>query len=368
MKEPAPDVSVVTSGHDVSDARLHREVAGLRREGLSVEVLGLGEAGAGPDGVAVRVWVRGSMIARLLRALTLPWRARGRVLLTLDPDVVPAALLVARVRRRRLVCDVHEDYLALLADRGWVPRLLRGVLRALAAWCLALAGRADLTCVADEHVPPDADRCRARLVVLNLPDPALLPEPGPLPAVPPLRAVYVGDVRTTRGLRDMVEAVAGAPGWELDVVGPVIAEDEPWLRARLERDDVAGRVHLHGRMPPRQAWQVAAGASVGMQLLHSTPAFEGAVPTKLYEYLATGLAVLATPLPRVVPLVEASGAGVLAGDADAAAEVLRGWSERPADLLARRSAATAYAQATLLAHSPWDVLAGRVEELARARR
>jgi hypothetical protein len=36
-------VTVLTSGHDVADARLHREVAALRRAGLRVEVLGLAE-------------------------------------------------------------------------------------------------------------------------------------------------------------------------------------------------------------------------------------------------------------------------------------------------------------------------------------
>ena len=38
-----PQVSIVTSGHDVADARLHREVAALSRRGLEVE----SPAGAG---------------------------------------------------------------------------------------------------------------------------------------------------------------------------------------------------------------------------------------------------------------------------------------------------------------------------------
>ena len=107
------DVSVVTSGHDVADARMHREVAALRRRGLTVEVLGLGDVGAGPEGADIRTWPRRSMVFRAVHAVRLPFLARGRVLLTLDPDVVPAGVVASLLRRRRLVADVHEDYVAL---------------------------------------------------------------------------------------------------------------------------------------------------------------------------------------------------------------------------------------------------------------
>ncbi len=343
-------------------------MAALHRAGLDVEVLALGDSAAAPSGAAARTWSRGGMVARAVRALVLPWRARGRVLLTLDPDVVPAALLAVRLRRRRLVADVHEDYVALLMDRAWAAPARR-LLQRLAAWCVALAGRASLTLVADDHVPPAVERCRQRLVVRNLPDLGLLPPTEPVPQVPPLRAVYIGDVRSSRGLRDMIAAVAAAPGWQLDVVGPIASADEHWLAARLLADDVldeagALRVQLHGRLPPQQAWQVARGASVGMLLAQQTPAFTEAVPTKLYEYLACGIAVLATPLPRVVPFITGSGAGAVVDDADAAAAQLREWAARRDQLAVARQSALTWAEANLRDGSPWDELAAQVRVLA----
>jgi glycosyltransferase involved in cell wall biosynthesis len=364
----APDVSVVTSGHDVADARLHREVAALRRAGLSVEVLGLGEPTAGPEGAVVRTWPRGSMPARGWRAVRLPFRARGRVLLTLDPDVVPATLLAGRLRRRVVVADVHEDYVSLLRDRGWVPRPLLGALRKAAGACVGLTGRAALTVVADAHVPPSDTGCRRRLVVRNLPDPDLLPAPAPLPESPELRAVYIGDVRTTRGLRTMVEAIALAPAWRLDVVGPVAAADQRWVTERVAAPDVAGRIVMHGRRPPRESWTIGAGASVGLMLMERTPAFVDAVPTKLYEYLACGLAVLGTPMPRVEAMLAGTGAGVLVEGAEAAAAVLREWSDRPAELVKARQAALDWAARELRGPSPYDDLASAVRDLASAVR
>lgn len=359
-----PDVSVVSSGHDVADARLHREVRALLEAGLTVEVLGLGDAAAGPPGAPVRVWPRGSMAARALRALRLPFIARGRVLLLLDPDTVPSALLVRRLRGRLVVADVHEDYVALLRDRSWVPAPLRRPLTWLTARCIGLTGRADLTVVADDHVPPAPADTRRRLVVRNLPDLSMLPAVGGPPETG-WHALYVGDLRGSRGLDDMLRAVAAAPDWHLDLVGPVTPAERDRVEALVGRE-LDGRLSWHGRLPPRQAWELAAGARVGLALLHDTPAFRDSVPTKVYEYLACGLAVLATPLPRVTTLLAESGGGRTVSDADQAAEILRGWSgDREHDLLAHRAEGLRWARAELYGPSPYVRLASEVNEVIR---
>jgi glycosyltransferase involved in cell wall biosynthesis len=356
-------VSIVSSGHDVADARLHREVAAAVAAGLQVEVLGLGSASDGPAGATVTARPRPrGVAARLALALAQPWRARGRVLLTLDPDVVPAALLAARLRRRRLVVDVHEDYLALSRDRAWASGVVGRVARAGVRGVLAAARRADLVVVADEHVPPRT--APARLVVRNAPAGGYLPEPcdpGPVP-----RAIYIGDVRRSRGLPAMLAAVEAAPGWGLDVVGPVAAADQAWLDSWRATSPAASRVRFHGRKPPEQAWALARGAWVGLSLLDDTPAFRDAVPSKLYEYLAAGLAVATTPLPRAAAIVTESAAGVVVPDAEALSATLRGWAEHPASLLPLRSSAVIWAGAAFDGASGYDVLAHRLSALAGA--
>ncbi len=302
------------------------------------------------------------MPRRLALALAQPWRARGRVLLTLDPDVVPAALLAARLRRRRLVVDVHEDYLALLRDRAWARgvtgRLARSGVRAV----LAAARRADLLVVADDHVPPLA--AANRLVVRNEPSGGYVPAPSAPDAVP--RAVYVGDVRRSRGLQVMLAAIEGAPGWLLDVVGPVAAADETWLAGWRATSPAADRVRFHGRRAPAQSWAVARGAWVGLSLLEDTPAFRDAVPSKLYEYLAAGLAVATTPLPRAAEIVTRSGAGVVVPDAAGLSATLRGWAEEPAGLTPLRAAAVTWAREEFAGASGYDELARRLRDLAGA--
>ncbi|MGH8825207.1 MAG: glycosyltransferase [Jiangellaceae bacterium] len=368
MSTVSYDVSVVTSGHDVADARLHRIVGAAVRSGLTVEVLGTGTAPDGPEGSAVRTWPRAGLGRRLLRALTLPWRARGAVLLTLDPDAAVGAGPVRRARNRALVVDVHEDYAALLRDRAWATGLRGRIAGRLVRLATAVARRADLTVVADGHLPPPESACRRRVVVRNLPDLRLMAEPAAPDArhEPSLRAVYVGDVRRSRGLTSMVEAVALAPGWTLDIIGPVSREDTAWLQDRLARTDVGARVRLHGRQPPMQAWRIADGASVGLALLEDTPAFRAAVPAKVYEYLAAGMAVVASPLPRVVSLLAESGGGMVVRDAAETGALLRHWgTDGGAQLAGMRDAAREWSAGFLGSETPYDELARELAALAK---
>lgn len=365
MARPSFDVTLLSSGHDVADARLHRHCAALRRAGLRVEVIAKGRAEDAPAGTEFRSIQPKGIVGRGMKALLLPGKARGTVLVTLDPDLIPAA----RAKRqfssgRRLAVDLHEDYVALLDDRAWAKGAAGKVAKVWARSAISLSRRADLTVVADQHVPP-AEATR-RLVVRNLPDMSLLPERGALDGIP--RALYVGDVRESRGLFTMLEAVEQAPEWHLDVVGPVAARDKERLAAWLAASPAADRVKMHGRMPPAAAWQLARGAWVGMSLLHSTPAFEDAIPSKIYEYLACGMPVLSSPIKRAAELVEKAGAGAIVADAAEAGAQLRAWSgESRAEFQLMRKAANEWAERDL-GTNPHDVFAQAIAELAAEAR
>jgi len=322
------DVSIITSGHDVADARLHRLTAALQRAGVRVEILGLGEPSDAPSGATtVRTWPRRGPARRATLAASLPWRAAAPVLVTLDPDVLISSSLVRRLRRKRVVADVHEDYSALVADRPW-KGARRGVASFIATRADAAARRSDLTVVVDDHVPPfDAVH---RLVVRNLPDADMLPVGRGRDADP--RAVYVGDIRRSRGLHSMLDAIAAAPARRGRGSRPVAAADQPALEQRLAADpDLARRVRLHGRLTPTESWQIAAGAWVGFCLLAPTPAFVAATASKLYEYLAAGIVPVVSDLPRQRELVERSGSGYIVDDAGAP-DVLNELAANPTSL------------------------------------
>lgn len=361
------DVTLLSSGHDVADARLHRLVGALRRNNLAVEVIAQGAVKDAPQDSKFRKAFGGKGLAmRVLRAVSLPWFARGKVLIAVDPDLIAMSMALARLRHRRVVVDVHEDYLSLLRDRAWAKGAIGIAARITALAASALAKKADLTVVADAHVPPLT--ARNRLVVRNLPD-LQIPSTDEIDAQP--RAVYVGDVRQSRGLGTMLSAIevtesAGVP-WRLDVIGPVASADQEFVDRWLRESPARHLVTFHGRLAPKASWELALGAWVGLSLLDNTPAFNAAVPTKLYEYAAAHLAVLTTPLPRCVELVSAHQVGKVVVDAAQAGAELIAWANDRASLRAVRAAAALWAK-TLDTSAEYGPFAAQVASLSSAER
>jgi hypothetical protein len=361
------DVSLVSSGHNVADARLHRLVGALVRRGLSVEIIALGASGDAPDGVTfVPAHGGKSITARALRALILPWQASGEVIFAIAPELIPMSMLAARIRRRKIVVDVYEDYLSLLRDRSWATGVIGAVARRVAKISSTLARRADITIVADVQVPPLS--ARNRLVVRNLPD-LNLPSTEQIDMEP--RAIYIGDVRRSRGLVTMLQTIeatliAGSP-WKLDVVGPIAPADQNFVDDWLAHSPAAHLVKFYGRQTLARSWERALGAWVGLSLLEPTPAFSAAIPSKLYEYAAAHLAVLTTPLPRPAKLVVEHGLGKVVADSDQAAAELVEWAGDVDSLRRVRAAAATWAK-TLDSSAEYGQFAEQVALQASSRR
>lgn len=327
------DVSLVSSGHDVGDARLHRLVGALANQGLSVEVLATGSKDFAPTGAALVVTAsRGGMTRRLMRALVWPWRAHGQVLIVIDPDAVPSAWL-RHYRGKAVVADVHEDYVRLLKDRSWAQGFVGTVAKVLMFLIKRMSATVDMTVVADDHVPPM--RARQRVVLKNTPYSRHLPLPSAPDALP--RALHVGDLRRSRGLFDMLDVIEALPNWQLDLVGPVAREDDEQFQRRLAA--LGGRVRWHGRRPPEQSWAFATGAWVGLSLLHDTPAFRDAIPSKVYEFISCGLPVIASSLPRQAELIERTGAGQVVTSVPEAVAAMRRYEQDLQLLLSHRESA-----------------------------
>jgi hypothetical protein len=302
-------ISLVSSADEVSDARLHRLCNALIKDGKSVQVIALGKAADAPDGVQFKKAIGGKkFIWRIIRDLTIPFQAKGEVVIVVAPDLLATSWLLCKLRGQKLVADVHEDYLQLLKDRSWAKGLLGFLAGIIARAASRIAKSAALTTVADIHVPPI--NAKNRLVVRNLPDDSLITPSGELSTTP--TAIYIGDIRSSRGLKKILETAELAPNWRFDLIGSVAAADKEFVENWQRTSSAARRVTFHGKLAPKQSWQFAKGAWVGLSLLDPTPAFIDAVPSKLYEYLTSRLAVVTTGLPRSSKLISESNAGVIA--------------------------------------------------------
>jgi glycosyltransferase involved in cell wall biosynthesis len=221
-----------------------------------------------------------------------------------DLDTLPAAWLVARRGRSRLVYDAHELYSEFEHP---VPRLARRLTLALEG---ALARRADAVVTVSEGIAAElAARLRLRerpLVVLNAPARAEAPGPGANGG--PLRAVYQGGLGPGRELDDLL-AAAGAEGVELTL--RISLADPDVLRRTVAARGLAERVRVLDPVPPEDAVGALAGFDAG--IIFDRPRTrngELSFPNKLFEYLMAGLAVVAPRLEEIGPLLDGERVGV----------------------------------------------------------
>ena len=309
-------------------------------------------------------WGKGNLLVRYHRSRLFTIRSRGRVIYAISPEAIAPAYAQARLLHKKLAVDLFEDYLHLLMDRSWTKRyfgILGAIARSDTKSALWFAKRADLTTVADIQVPPS--EARNRLVVRNLPDRSMLTQSGMRGAVP--RAIYIGDLRKSRGLHTMLRTAELALDWEFDFVGGVAPEDQEFVNEWIAKNNSQERVRFHGRLAPTESWKVAAGAWVGLSLLESTPAFKEAVPSKLYEYMSVGLASISTPLPRCVQLIAISRSGAIETSPENVAERLKYWRENTEELDQIRIQAANWANENLDSEREYANFAAEMVKLTR---
>ena len=324
-----PKALVVTTVHWPDDTRIRERLIRTLAEGFDVRYA---TRDPGPTDNSDLEWVRlrGGRLRRNLGALGLALRESWDVLVVHDPELIPVAL-VARLKRRPVVLDVHENIPATARTRDWVPEWLRTPLATFLRGVLRIVEPL-LTVTVAESGYRGLFR-REHPVFPNHPDTRRYPNPtGGVPVV-----VYLGDVTVQRGAWVAVEASAEA-GVPIVFIGR--AGDD--LRAELAATSTEGHtVDFKGELPNPVALNEARRAGVGISPLLDSPNYRDSAPTKVLEYLALGLPVVASDLPGTRELVEGLDAVELVspGDPKALAQAI----ERALQP-ATRAAAAAQAQ------------------------
>lgn len=347
------DVLVLTVVHTPLDARIHhRQIRALLDAGHRVRYAapftGYGIATADADKRLTPVDVPRARGRRRLRA----WFAVRRLVATASEDVVivhdPELLApLAVTRTPPVIWDVHEDLVASLSDKPWLPRPLRPVVAALVAGMERRVERRHALILAESGY--QARFRRPHPVFANRP--WLPPSPVVLGRD---RVVYLGRVSVLRGGRDLLEVARRLANHDVQVhvIGPI----DPELVDDYRAAERAGILRADGFVPNDEALARLDGALAGLSLLHDHPNYRHSLPTKILEYQASGLPVVTTPLPEAVSIVRDAGSGVIVpfGDPAAVAAAVLRLRDDPEEA-ARFGASGRWAAET---GGTWDAIAG----------
>lgn len=314
-------VCVMTSAHPPFDTRIfHRQAKSTREAGARVTLMAPGAPRDLVDGVrfvGLPSW--GGRLGRPFRWPVLfakAWRTKADIYHMHDPELLPWGLLLKYTTRRRVVYDSHEYLQEDVLGKHWIPERLRpAVARLAGAMQRFVLSRLDGAVAVTEDMADGFRRFQPQTVTIrNLP-PATESLPRPLKREPVV--MYAGLMMTGRGLEILYDTAALVhgrhPESEFHILGPVEWMDMPASEnERTAAEWEAVGVRFLGSVPYPEVAPRLASATIGW--LPRSPHVRNnllAWPNKLVEYMAAGLAIVASDLPTQGRIVRETNTGIV---------------------------------------------------------
>lgn len=227
-----------------------------------------------------------------------------------DPELLLGA---GRLKSRgAVIYDMHENVAASVMHKEWLSRGLRPIVAA--AW--RILERRMLSALpviyAELSYQKDYPWIRSTEFVLNMPAVERLisvPSAGRVTG----RVGYIGTVTAARGSLVALKAIGLLKQSGLDVefwcIGPASPDHMDQLEALRSRLGL-NRVKFTGRLRAEEAWAMAASCQIGLATVLPLPNYVRSYPTKLFEYMALGLPVIASDFPLYREIVERHECGI----------------------------------------------------------
>ena len=318
------NVCLLTSSHPVDYARfLHREGASLSRAGHEVSLLGLSSrpSRGSISGVATVGFVPRGRLGKLavLRAIESEAIARhADVYHCVDPWTLALGMRIKRGRRAvRVVYDSTESFPDAYRQRGDLPWPVRVTASAVVRVLERFAIRS-----CDGIIETNATRAvRFRRMGRNV---VLVPNYPPRQAAAAgvtLRhpwIAYTGLMSRPRGFDVLLRSLSilrdAHPAVRLKVAGEFdpSSDTERWARSYIDEHALQRHVELLGWQPYESMFDLLRQCAVGVILFQPGRwnDYTG-LPNKLFDYMASGVAVVASDFPEMGRIVRETGCGWL---------------------------------------------------------
>ena len=171
--------------------------------------------------------------------------------------------------------------------------------------------------------------------------------------------IYSGSFFPWKGVQDLIAAAAGLPDCRITLIG---GSPEQVAKFRATVPDGGAEVSFTGHVPHAQAVQALGAACIAVLPNRRQPNSLWSSPLKLFEYMASGCAVVAADLPSLHEVLgENEAVWVRPGDPESLAAGIRSLAGDPE--LARRLGQLM--QKRVLAYT-WDERARRLAEIMQA--
>ena len=336
-------VAILSSVHPPFDTRIFQKQArALAAGGYDVTLVVPHAKDETVDGVKLRALPpAGSRVRRMLaappRVLREALRLRADIYHFHDPELIPVGLAL-KALGKRVIYDVHEDVPKSILGKTYLPPAAVRPLAATSRLVEQTASRAfDLIVLARDDIEESFRGHPRTLLIRNYPSRAAFPEVARVDRGDgDFLVAYSGGLTAGRGAAQMLDALARVPERcraRLVIFGKFGPAS---LEAEMRAHPAFAKVNYRGWVPYETLPAQLVRADAGIVCFQPEPNNVNAGPTKLFEYMACGLPVVASDFPMWREVIEGHDCGICVDptDPDAIAAALTRLADDPAGRLA----------------------------------
>lgn len=318
-------IAIVTSIHPDFDSRVWKHAKGLARAGYEVNFVCPWKVPSGTTYEGVRFHTFDRVASRALRSVQIPCRVLAKLLPLLrqvqlvhfhDIDILPWMTLLSFVKP--VIYDVHENYPEEVMVRDWIPGPLRHLLRFIVYWVQLVCSIIirNVVLVAPSYDSGFTSKYLRKIYFRNLATLELMSAVAPdyldrAPAV-----IFTGSQYENNGTLLYLEIAEickqSAPELPFYLTDRFASAG---FRSRvlgvIEKKQLTN-VHFLPNVKPHELMPILNRATVAVSPSLRVPQQVKGFHTKLYEYMAAGLPLVASDLPHECELITTNGCGILA--------------------------------------------------------
>lgn len=293
----------LSSVHYALDTRIfHRECSSLIKLGYQVDLVaqwGGNETLNGVNIVALpQVTSKSDRLHKVIPSLwkiatTYPKKTLFHIH---DSELIIVGLLLKR-KGYKVIYDVHEDVPRDLLSKVWIPVLLRKPLAAIVSLLEARADKYFDAIISVTEEIKDRFQNTNNYLVRNYPDAnELLVQEGATTEYHKRNNVltYIGEIQAERGIHHIIEALSIISDKYPDITFDLGGKINERYKSKLEELKGWQSTNFLGWVSRPMIPTVLNKAKIGLLVLDRHPNFENSKPVKLFEYMLSGLPIIAS--------------------------------------------------------------------------
>jgi len=319
-------VCILTTVHPPFDGRIFsREARTIAKMGLDVSLVASHDKAEMVDGIRIVPLPthrsRLSRIAGGMQVLRLALKEKADIYHFHDPELIPIGFLLKIFSKSKIVYDVHEDHPKTILTKYYLPKTFRRILAFFfniieKSACYSFDYIIFATEGIEKNFPQFAHKSS---VVHNLPRKSYIgvrnAESEKALSKKTHTIICTGGFDVQYGIREAVESLGliRKRNVRLLLIGKY--QDSKFADA-LRRLPEYHMVEFMEWIPQKELFEHLFGAEIGLVLYHPLPYMVEALPTKIFEYMAAGIPILASNFPLWQSIVEGNGCGVTVDPTD----------------------------------------------------